>query len=92
MDDRASANHSKEQFKHRPRTRKTTFKNHAWSTAVTNKYEVKNLDGSSSVEPEWWLPARALVMLAEEQTHLIHFRLYVLCLHFQHRVFLDVSD
>jgi hypothetical protein len=90
MDDRAFANHSKELCKNRPRTHKTTFKIQAWSTAVTHKCEVTNLDGSSSVEPEWWLPARALVMLAEEQTHLRNLRLYIPCLHCPHHVVLDV--
>ena len=92
MDDRASANQSNEQFRNRPRTHKTTFKNQAWNEARANKYEVKNLDGTSSVEPEWWLPARALVMLSEEQTHLINFRLDMPCLHSPHHVVLYVSD
>ena len=50
------------------------------------------MDGNTSVESEWWLPARALVMLAEEQTHLRNLRRYVLRLHFSHCVVLDVSD
>ena len=75
MDDRVSANHSKEKFKNSPRTHKATFKMQAWIAGIKNKYEVKNLDGTSNMESEWWLPSRALVMMGEEQTRLRNFRL-----------------
>ena len=56
---------------------------------------VKSVDGASNMEPKWWLPTRALVMLGKEQTHIINLS-YMQCLHYQHNLSLmsaiDVYD